>query len=93
MDAFRQQVYKNSEMRKIMFELKQGEPMAIWVHALVKDSDLMFEGWELCMKHTQLVFDETLDLKEILFCKDFPDQFKFLKQEGNWHQLVQTLNQ
>jgi len=93
LDGFRQQVYKNSEMRKIMFELKQDETMSIFIHALVKDSDIMFEGWELCIKHTKLVFDETLDLIEILFCKDFPDQFKFLKQEGNWHHLVTTLNQ
>ena len=45
LDAFRQRVYENSEMRKIMFELKQGEAMSIWVHALVKESDIMFEVW------------------------------------------------
>lgn len=45
LDAFRQQIYKNSEMRMIMFELEQGEPMTVWVRALVKDSEIMSEGW------------------------------------------------
>ena len=58
LDAFRQQIYENSEMRMIMFEIEQGEPMTVWVRALIKDSEIMEEGWNECLRFTTLVFSD-----------------------------------
>ena len=91
LDAFRQQIYENSEMRMIMFELEQGELMTVWVRALVKDSEIMIVGWNECLSFTTLVFSDDQKYQDILIREQSPDQFLFLKQKGNWLPLFQEL--